>query len=120
MGPQLRLSIVVDEAAAVLVLGGELDLATVRQLERALQTVTASSAPRVIVDTSEVEFCDVTNLRLLVATASSLVGQGRQLVLRNPRRFFLRLLDLADTRRHVAVDSSPGDGDSTVSIAEGA
>jgi anti-anti-sigma factor len=83
-----------DERAAVLVVGGELDLATASQLDRALVTVCSSAAPRVVIDTGEVAFCDITTLQRLLATGSRLQTAGRQLVLRHPSRMLVRLVDL--------------------------
>lgn len=94
MAPSLRLSVMMDEQAAVLVVGGELDLATATQLERALATVSSSAAPRVVIDMGEVAFCDITTLRRLLATGNHLQSQGRQLVLRHPPRMLVRLLRL--------------------------
>ncbi|MEA3216602.1 MAG: hypothetical protein QOJ19_2758 [Acidimicrobiia bacterium] len=94
MPPSLRLSVVIDERAAVLVVGGELDLATASQLERALATVCSSAAPQVVIDIGEVPFCDITTLQRLLATGSRLQAEDRLLVLRHPSRMLLRLVDL--------------------------
>jgi anti-sigma B factor antagonist len=78
--------------AGRLELEGEIDLVTIGILRDALDDAIGSGVTTI--DLSGVDFMDSTGVHALVATASSLNGQG-PLVLLRPSRSIARLLDIA-------------------------
>jgi anti-sigma B factor antagonist len=73
----------------VVCLGGELDLAGEDAVRRAL---TATAAPRVVVDLSSLDFIDARGVAALVDAARELESAGRHLELRGARRLVRRVL----------------------------
>jgi anti-anti-sigma factor len=59
----------------VLQIGGEIDIATAEQLRFALKRALADD-PTVVVDMSEVEFIDLTGLRVFLEAAETRNGDG--------------------------------------------
>ena len=79
---QLLTTEIVDAPVPIVRVGGELDLSTAAQLCRAIHTAATDAAlrpPRVVVDLTELEFCDSTGLGALVGAVREvrvLGGQG--------------------------------------------
>lgn len=69
-----------DRAAAWISPRGELDLASAPQLEHAVQAA-LSCALLIVIDLSELTFCDCTGLRLLVETDARARRSRRRLVI---------------------------------------
>lgn len=59
---------------------GELDIATVPQLDRALRRAEAAAAKVVVLDLRRLEFMDVSGLHLLLAVQRRMHASGRRLV----------------------------------------
>ena len=84
-----------DETVARL--GGELDLTASDRVAEALGAEsTLGAAPRLVVDMSEVTFCDSSGLGALLDVRRAASQAGVEMVLRDVRRQVARLLDLAD------------------------
>jgi anti-sigma B factor antagonist len=79
-----------DDGRAVVVLRGELDLATRAPLADELQSLVAAGATSVVVDLAGVTFLDSTGLGTLLEARRL----GADLSLRNPQGRVRRLLDL--------------------------
>jgi anti-anti-sigma factor len=62
--------------AYVIALGGEIDVATVPTLDRALDMAVAADARQVVVDCAAVTFLDSSGLRSLVRASRSLAACG--------------------------------------------
>jgi anti-anti-sigma factor len=77
----------------VIEVGGELDIRTCDQLERVLGDV-ADRSGRVVLDLSELTFCDSTGLASLVRVHKRAQAAGGQLVLRRPQPRVYNLLTL--------------------------
>jgi anti-sigma B factor antagonist len=79
---------------AVVVVRGEVDLATSPQVNRALSDVLDSGTALLVADMEAVEFIDASGIGVLVEIASRAQDVGAKLVLRRPSNSVLRLLDL--------------------------
>lgn len=100
----------VPGGASVVVLGGELDLATSPQLLTAAAGLEASAQP-VILDMAAVTFVDSSGVRALLDVERMAGDKGRRLALYRPSVAVTRLLDLVDLRTHFAEVESLEDHD---------
>jgi anti-anti-sigma factor len=91
---------------------GELDLASLDVLGKALDGAFEAALGDVQVELSNMTFCDSTGLCLLLTARRRLQAAGRALRLVNPTPGMLRLLELSATRDlfEVRATSSPTDG----------
>src|SRR3979411_2270815 len=95
----LDVTVVVKDGRAIVSGGGEVDRATTPRLRQALDEVQthgerSAASLTVVVDLSDVTFMDANGLGLLVAAARRALHDGGELVLRDPTRRPLRLLEL--------------------------
>jgi anti-anti-sigma factor len=99
------LSVVVSDRrdGTVLALSGELDLGSSPQLAAALDRLERGGSDRMILDLAELEFIDVTGLRLLLRVHERVSQHGGELVLVNVRAAVHRLLKLTGTTELLAV-----------------
>jgi anti-sigma B factor antagonist len=91
----LRLRRRLDPDAAVLELGGEVDLLTVARLASELDGEIRSGAGDVIVDLGEVEYIDSAGLQVLLGAQRRLARQGRRLGIVCPPGPVLRVFELS-------------------------
>jgi anti-anti-sigma factor len=104
---QFRVEVRSEGRAAVIVVAGELDLATGPVLEDALQRVSDSGSELVVVDLRELEFMDSTGLSILVKAHQRTVEQGREFgLVRGPHQV-QRLLDLTGVAQRLTVLDTP-------------
>ncbi|WP_083983080.1 STAS domain-containing protein [Actinomadura hibisca] len=87
-------------------LRGEIDIASAPDLRERLRAVLGTAGPRVVIDLSGVDFCDVSGLALLVEARRQAGSLGTDLTLSAPRPQLARLLkvtglDRAFTVRHL-------------------
>lgn len=75
----LTTSVLRDDAVAVVVLDGELDVAVARQVDSAVEECLDAGATAVVIDASRLVFCDSTGLGALLRAARR-VGSGRFLL----------------------------------------
>jgi anti-sigma B factor antagonist len=92
-----RESNAVPEGVVLLVLGGELDLASAPELREHLEAAMDEGARRVVLDLAEVEFMDSSMLKELLRANAELETGGAKLVLAGPQPPTRRLLDLTRT-----------------------
>jgi len=87
----------VSEQGATLVLriGGELDAASSRSLEPTISTAIAT-AGSVIIDLSELTFCDSSGVGLFIAAHTKAVNDGTALVIRNVRPPVRRIFEITN------------------------
>jgi anti-anti-sigma factor len=97
MRSELRLDMRLDGAHTVVVVDGDLDSTTARQLDQALAQVTGDP---LVVDLAELGFADLRGLRPLLRIAAT----GREVRLRNTPRFVSRLLAMRHVPATVVVD----------------
>src|SRR3954451_22258298 len=88
---------IVDAPVSVVRVSGELDLSTAAQLCRAIQTAAAGTRlrpPRVVIDLTDLEFCDSTGLRALIGAVGEVrVRGGKAVVAATPGGALDRLLE---------------------------
>ena len=68
----------------VIAVAGELDIATAPELCAQLDAVRAVRRPRVLVDLTDLTFCDSTGLRALMGAAREVRAQGGQFAIACP------------------------------------
>jgi len=80
-------------------LAGEIDMSTVQRLSKVVGDMLASEPPpRVVLDLSEVTFCDSQGLGTLVVLSRKASLVQSHLVLTNVGDFLLRVLDITGLR----------------------
>lgn len=98
-----------DDVSATVRLAGEIDITTVAAARRAL-TPLLPAARRIIVDLSQVTFCDLAGVRFFT-TASELAGKaGAELAVRYPPRAVSRMLGLTGTLQLLCPDTPGASG----------
>ncbi|NBM20976.1 STAS domain-containing protein [Streptomyces sp. GC420] len=73
---RLRVDVRIDGRAAVVAPAGELDHHTADLLREPLEKAVESGSPRLIVDCSELEFCDSTGLNVLLSVRLRAEAEG--------------------------------------------
>jgi anti-anti-sigma factor len=76
-------------------LSGELDLATVDELERELERVEATDAASIVLDLSQLSFMDSTGVRLLVSAHARSRADSHRLTMLRGGRAVQRVLKLS-------------------------
>ena len=94
--------------AAIVRLGGELDLYNAPEVREALANASSESPERVVVDLSEVDFIDSTALGVLIEARSKLPNKNAFL-LAAPRLETRRALEISGLHRHFAVHETVPD-----------
>jgi anti-anti-sigma factor len=89
---------------AVLVLNGEIDMATAGQLRAATERGLSQSPGRVVLDFAAVTFCDSQGLSTLISLHREVTAAGSRLVLVNVGEFMARLLDITGLRAAFEID----------------
>lgn len=93
--------------AAVVVVRGELDLASSPELEQQLERMLESDAELLVIDLRELEFMDSTGLSVIVSTHQRLSEAGRSLsVVKGPPQV-QRLLDLTGVSERLRLVDTP-------------
>lgn len=101
-----------DEAGVrVIAVTGELDIATAPELCARLDRSRTGRRPRLLVDLSEVDFCDSTGLRALLGAASEVRAHGgRFAIVCPPAGDVARLLEIVGAAEWMAIHSDPESG----------
>jgi anti-sigma B factor antagonist len=101
---------IVDAAVPIVRATGELDISTVAQLCRVINTAAtgaASRSPRLVVDLMGLSFCDSTGLRALIGAVKEVQVLGGKVVLAvEPAGMLDRLLELSGLREFLRVSAS--------------
>jgi anti-sigma B factor antagonist len=94
---------------AVIVLVGDLDMATVVDLERVLEPLVEAGPAELILDFSALTFIDSSGLAVLVTAHNRLTSEGRRLTVRSPRPNATRVLQITGLTDvlHVDVGAEP-------------
>jgi anti-anti-sigma factor len=95
---QFRVSVQHQEGAARVVIAGELDLASVPEVDRVLLAVAIRDIDRLVVDLRDVDFIDSTGLRLLLSLRNDAKRIGYRLSLQPPRGAAARIFRITGTR----------------------
>jgi anti-sigma B factor antagonist len=95
----------------VLSVTGELDIATAPRLCARLDASRAGRRPRLLVDLTNVDFCDSTGLRALLGAAAEVRAQGgRFAIVCEPDGDVARLLEVVGAAEWMAVHGDPVSG----------
>jgi anti-anti-sigma factor len=90
---------------------GELDMARESELLNLVMTLDPPPATTVVVDLREVTFVDSKGLESIIKAKAYLAGRGCYMLLREPQRQVLRLLELLSLDQYLTViDGSNGEG----------
>jgi anti-sigma B factor antagonist len=108
---RLRIEVAQDGGTAVLMLHGELDLATAPALNTQLETASATGASAIVVDLTELEFMDSTGLRSILLAHERCGESGQRFAIVPGGRQVARLLEIARVEDHLDVISSPAELD---------
>jgi anti-sigma B factor antagonist len=95
------------DGAAIVRLGGELDLYNAEEVRAALVEEIAGGQTRIVIDMAEVEFVDSTALGVLIEVRSRLGRDG--LALAAPQHETRRTLQVSGLDRHLPVHDSVDD-----------
>jgi anti-sigma B factor antagonist len=82
------------QSSTVVVVRGEIDLATSPQLRQALSEAIDGGSMDVVVDLAEVGFIDATGVGALIAAVNQAQRVGRRLTLRAPSHAVRRVLEI--------------------------
>ncbi len=97
-----------DGPGALLVLRGELDIATVPRLEEAVDRALARSPAELTVDLRELSFLDSSGLRQFILLADRAEAQGWRLALVRPRPAVLSIFKITRAEENLPfVDEPP-------------
>ena len=101
-----------DEAGVkVIHVAGELDIATAPRLCARLDANRAGRNPRVLVDLTDVDFCDSTGLRALLGAASEVRAHGgRFAIVCPPAGDVARLLEIVGAGEWMAIHADAESG----------
>ena len=101
-----------DEAGVhVIAVAGELDIATAPELCARLDDSRAGRHPRLLVDLTDVDFCDSTGLRALLGAAAEVRAHGgRFAIVCPPACNVSRLLDIVGASEWMAIHADSDSG----------
>jgi anti-sigma B factor antagonist len=88
---------------AVLHLKGELDAETAGQLRETLAELVERPVPRIVVDLTELKFCDSVGLSAFITCKQVIVARGGWLSFAGANPFLLRLLETVGLSRYFAI-----------------
>jgi anti-anti-sigma factor len=95
---QLKLSVAPGGDETVVTVSGELDMSTAEQLSDAVTDQLRQGPTRIVIDLTQLTFCDSLGLGTLVVLSRTARNQQTYLLLRNPSPFFSRMLDVTGVR----------------------
>jgi anti-anti-sigma factor len=102
--PGLTIDRTGDSTRALLMLAGELDLATVSKLEKELCELDGASPRHYLIDLGELEFMDSSGLAALIRAQISARTNGHTLAFRRPSRQVERLLEVTGLRERLSFE----------------
>ncbi len=95
----------------VIAVAGELDIASAPGLCARLDAARAGRRPRLLVDLTDVDFCDSTGLRALLGAASEVRAHGgRFAIVCPPSGDVARLLEIVGAGEWMAIHADPAAG----------
>jgi anti-anti-sigma factor len=109
MESHFRLESRSDGDKALLIVGGELDLAASPALDVELTKTLTSDASLVVVDLRDLEFIDSTGLSVLVRAHKQAEHSGKRFALVNGSHQVRRLLDLTGVAKQMPLVEDPGE-----------
>jgi anti-anti-sigma factor len=104
---QFRVEVRSEGTAAVVVVSGELDLASGPELEEVLERISRDPVDLLVIDLREVDFMDSTGLSIIVKAHQRFAENGRRLgLVRGPSQV-QRLLDLTGVAERLPLVDTP-------------
>ena len=94
-------------AGALVEVEGELDIATVPELERAVTRMRSQGLERLVIDLRRVSFLDSMSIELLLRLHGELTAAGASLVIVRGPRAVDRIFDLMELERVLTVVDEP-------------
>jgi anti-sigma B factor antagonist len=88
---------------AVLRLSGELDADTATKLHELLAELLERPVPRIVVDLSDLKFCDSVGLSAFITAKQVIAARGGWLSFAGPNRFLVGLLETVGLSRYFAI-----------------
>lgn len=107
MQGQFRVEVRSEGKAVVVVVVGELDLASGPELEQTLEQLAEPPTELLVIDLREVEFMDSTGLSIIVKAHQRFTESGRRLALVKGTPQVQRLLDLTGVAERLPLVDSP-------------
>jgi stage II sporulation protein AA (anti-sigma F factor antagonist) len=104
-----RVNVRSENRAALVVVSGELDVASGPRLEQELAKTDSSDAELVILDLRELEFIDSTGLSILIKAHQQAEASGRRFAVVRGRSQVQRLLGLTGLEERLTLVDSPED-----------
>ncbi len=100
---ELKLSVVPAGDDTVVHVSGELDMSTTDRLRDVVEAQLRENPSRIVLDLTELTFCDSLGLGTLVVLSRAARKQQTSLVLRNPGPFLNRMLDVTGVRAGLTI-----------------
>src|SRR5665213_3332136 len=89
-------NIVVDDKNTTVVLLGELDMDSARELNNVLSELFEQGPDEVVLDFSGLSFIDSSGIGALISAQKLLKAQGRHLAIRSPRALVVKVFEVTD------------------------
>jgi anti-sigma B factor antagonist len=96
--PQFAVTTSAEGATVVVTVKGELDIASAPAIREALLRLVQDETPDLVLDVNGVTFVDSSGLAVLLMASRRWGDAGKRIVLRNPSRALLRVVDLTGAR----------------------
>ncbi len=106
-GDQLTIDVRRDTDRVVVVLDGELDMATAPRLQGAIDDPGVASMPGIVLDLRELQFIDSTGLRVILAALQACRERGQEFAITRGSAQVERLLSITGVADHVRAIDSP-------------
>jgi anti-sigma B factor antagonist len=104
VGPDLVLSVHIEQTRAVVAVRGELDAYSAPRLENEIGKLLSEPVDEVVLDLSETGFLDSSGLRAILSAHRRLTESDRRLALRAPSEAVTRLLEITGLTDHFTVE----------------
>jgi anti-sigma B factor antagonist len=108
MSSHLSVGISKRGQTTVIVVAGELDIASAPLLQDAIERAREDDAENLVVDLRDLEFMDVSGLRILIRAHERADEAGGRLTLANVRKPVKRLLTLTGASEILSIGEPPG------------
>ena len=89
--------------SAIVVLGGDLDLATAPQLRQQLADLADCDVIDLVIDLANVEFIDSSGISVIVATLEQMRSRGGTLVVRNPNAMAKKTFEITGLTEYLSM-----------------
>ncbi len=91
----------------ILILHGELDLASASHLESAIESAGIEDTPLVVLDLEDLQFIDSTGLRIILAAHERSLERGQEFAVTRGSEQVQRLLSITRVSEHLRIIASP-------------